>query len=345
MDADDDDYLRFQTRQWSLHGYSESRDFAIHSRSPYEKKRKDAIRANKKSLELNIQSGSISQTTKFSLPKCLAFRETGVTNRSNFKNEFLRLKLRQLKLVSSCQVDFADYVSCYYVKGFKRDLIGAWTYHEYCATVMKSVTFGYNKPNSKSVDVQSSIADVICRDIVSLASYRVFDLCGLSYLDRDYVLYVANSYSRHKNIAHIAPIGASEYGDQQDGMVRRFEHQEILWSCAWNSYRQRFAIGADRCCYLHDYESFSKKIDLPRGQPYSLDFNSNGNMLYCGLHSGDLFGFDLRADTKMPSLTVPLCKNISYIKLLSNEQTVVASGFNSVLLNVSTFFLLLIYYI
>ncbi|KAG8193987.1 hypothetical protein JTE90_013681 [Oedothorax gibbosus] len=334
MDPDDDDYLRFQTRQWSLHG-SESRDFVIHARSPYEKKREDAVRANKKSLQLNIQSGSVTQTTKFSLPKCLAFRETGVTNQRNFQSELLRLKLRQVRLVSSCQVDFADYVSCYYVKGYKRKLIGAWTYHEYSATMLKAVTFDYTKPDPKSKEVKSSISDVVCKDIISLPSYRVFDLCGLSYLDKDYALYVANSYSRNKNVAHISPLSQiGEYGDQQDDMVRRFEHQEILWSCSWNSYRQRFAIGADRCFYLHDYESFSKKVDLPRGQPYSLDFNGNGNMLYCGLHSGDLFCFDLRAETNKPTLTVPLCKNISYIKLLSDEQTVVVSGFNGVLLNV-----------
>ncbi|GFS83114.1 DDB1-and CUL4-associated factor 4 [Nephila pilipes] len=337
MDVDDEiteDFLRMQGRQWHVHGSIESGECNYEFGSPFRKKRSDIARSGRKYLTMNVHCGKATRNVNFSVPGFLVYRENGMVSPCDYDIQVLSLKLKQLKLVSSSRVDFSDYVNCYYVKGFKKDLIGAWTYHEYSATLLKSISFQYAKLDSKNNKLQTSIADVNCADIVTLPSYKVFDICGLSCGDQDYVLYVANSYSRHKNIAHLAPIGVNEWGDQQDDIVRRFEHQEILWSCAWNNYRQRFAIGADRCFYLHDYESFSKKIDLPKGQPYSLDFNGIGSMLYCGLHSGDLLCFDLREDSTVPSLTVPLSKNISYIKLLSDEQTVITSGFNSVLFNV-----------
>ncbi|GIY65677.1 uncharacterized protein CDAR_81851 [Caerostris darwini] len=337
MDLEDeaaDDFLRLQGRQWNMYNSSEPAvcDFSLGN--PFRKKHQDVVRMGNQSHKMNIHSGKISKNVNFSLPKCLTFRENGMASESDFEAQVLKMKLKQLRLVSNSRVGFSDYINSYYIKGFKKDLIGAWTYHEYSATLLKSISFQCAKLDSKNNTLQSSITDIYCADIANLPNYKVFDLCGLSCGDQDYVLYVANSYSRHKNIAHLAPIGVNEWGDQQDDIVRRFEHHEILWSCSWNSFQQRFAIGADRCFYLHDYQSFSKRIDLPKGQPYSLDFNSNGNMLYCGLHSGDLLCFDLREETKVPSLTVPLSKNISYIKLLSDEQTVIASGFNSVLLNV-----------
>ncbi|KAF8770934.1 uncharacterized protein LOC129989225 [Argiope bruennichi] len=333
-DESTEDFLRMQGRHWNLHNHSEGSRCELARNIPFRERRRDDAQANKQNLKMNVQYGTVSKNINFSLPRCLLFRETGMTSQTDFSNQVMKLKLKQLKLVSCSRVDFSDYVNCYYVKGFRKDLLGAWSYHEYSATLLKSISFQYANSDSKNNKLQSSVTDIYCADIVTLPSYKVFDLCGLSCGEQDYVLYVANSYSRHKNIAHLARIGVNEWGDLQDDIVRRFEHKEILWSCSWNNFRQRFAIGADRGFYLHDYESFSKKIDLPKGQPYSLDFNKDGNMLYCGLHNGDLLCFDLRVEPKVPSLTVPLSKNISNIKLLSDEQTVIASGFNSVLFNV-----------
>ncbi|GIX87457.1 uncharacterized protein CEXT_704521 [Caerostris extrusa] len=273
MDLEDeaaDDFLRLQGRQWNMYNSSEPAvcDFSLGN--PFRKKHQDVVRMGNQSHKMNIHSGKISKNVNFSLPKCLAFRENGMASESDFEAQVLKMKLKQLRLVSNSRVGFSDYINSYYIKGFKKDLIGAWTYHEYSATLLKSISFQCAKLDSKNNTVQSSITDIYCADIANLPNYKIFDLCGLSCGDQDYVLYVANSYSRHKNIAHLAPIGVNEWGDQQDDIVRRFEHHEILWSCSWNSFQQRFAIGADRCFYLHDYQSFSKKIDLPKGQPYSL---------------------------------------------------------------------------
>ncbi|KFM68111.1 DDB1- and CUL4-associated factor 4, partial [Stegodyphus mimosarum] len=328
------DFMLMQSRQWSS-GYTTAvTGYSSELHCPTKTKRDEIMRSNQKTLQFNIHSGVYNKLVDFKLPHCLQYRENGMTSKCNLSSQVVSLKLRQLKLVNSSRVDLSDYVSCYYVKGFKRDLVGVWTYHEYSAALLKSVSFQYSKLTSKSDDLLPSISEAFCSDIVNLPSYKVFDLCGLSTGDQDYILYVANSYSRHKNIAHLAPIDVNEWADQPDDVVRRFEHQEILWSCAWNSFKRRFAIGADRCFYLHDYVSFSDKIELPKGQPHSLDFNSNGNLLYCGLHMGELTCFDLRSDDRVPALTVSLCKNISYIKLLSDEQTIIASGFNNVLLNI-----------
>ncbi|XP_054716692.1 uncharacterized protein LOC129226117 [Uloborus diversus] len=338
MDIDDelsDDFLRTRARQYGVNAsQAEITDQSSTVDSPHSKRRDEILRSNKKSLQFNVRSGGFLKSIGFSLPRCIPYREYGMTLRDNFNTQVLRLKLRQLKLVNSSRLDLSDYVSCYLVKGFKRDLVGAWTYHEYSATLLKSVSFQYSKLISKTDQIVPSVSDAFCSDIVTLPSFKVFDLCGLSSGDQDYILYVANSYSRHKNIAQLAPIDVNEWGDQPDDVVRRFEHQEILWSCTWNSFRRRFAIGADRCFYLHDYESFSKKSEIPKGQPHSLDFDGKGDLLYCGLHMGELVCFDLRAEDSIPCLKVPLCKNISFIKLLSDERTVITSGFNSVLLNV-----------
>ncbi|XP_015918068.1 uncharacterized protein [Parasteatoda tepidariorum] len=342
MDLEDneiseEDFLRMHDRQWNnasnYRNASEIMNPILTVENPYKKRREDAAHLNFKPLELNLHCGK-TQKSKFSFPQCLSYRENGMTSQSNFNSQILKLKMRQLKWVSMSQIDFSDYVNCYYVTGFKRNIIGAWTYHEYSATLLESVSFQYKKLDSKSNNVETSISQVSYTHIATLPSYKVFDMCGLTSGNQDYVLYVANSYSRHKNMAYLARAGVNNGGEApRDDIVRRFEHQDILWSCSWNDNKKRFAIGADRCFYLHDYQSFSKKIELSKGQPYSLDFNSDGNILYCGLHQGDLVCYDLRTEA-VPAMTIPLCTNISYIKLMSHERNVVASGFNSVLLNV-----------
>lgn len=274
--------------------------------------------------------------------KLVTGQEYGLLKNSSFKSEVTKLKVQQLKRsIEEFEID-PDISYCKFLKTSDLScLIGVWQRDMDPASKHSSIyhlKFEYNPQYvlCNDYDACPIISDLSCCGPF-FKRMDVTDSCEENMRGQGFLLYVGNTaISGGRIILNVTNINADISERSNSEIV--WHSPKRIWSCASNLYSERFAAGTEKGCFLFDMLNFMEIDNLP-GDVLSVEFSTNGNLLYCGIDKDELIFCDLREDVWQADDN-QLCNRVGLnsvkeIKLLSDEKCMIASGSNGKLWKVS----------
>lgn len=291
----------------------------------------------RKKPEITVKYGNSMRSLSVSgIPRTLQLREMGFTKNPSFSSSLIKMKLRQFKASYNQKVSLnQEVVTCDYVQGHQNYLIGAWSVTDEVQDILiKGECVDFDSVGNE-VNLDSYFSDENCV-IATLHKRQVLrDMC-IGDLDSDHLCvgYVSNDIDHKVYRSSAACLSVSRnVGSYDATLIYGHSYPSASESCAFGSAKKLFAVGLEKNVNMYTiFSSFPEVIGVP-GRPFSLNFNPDNSMMYCGLHNGTFLGLDLREPRHNPAVYIKLAGGLIDFKLLRNETSLVVSAF-STLLNV-----------
>lgn len=274
--------------------------------------------------------------------KVMFSHEQGLIKKTSFESHVTKLKVRHLKRsIEEFEID-PDISYCKFVRTSETGcLIGVWQKNMDPASKHSSVyhlKFEYNQQHFHSDKYESCpiISDLSCRGPF-FKRMDVTDFCERNITDKNCLLFVGNTaVSGGRIVLNITDINSESSSSGLSEIIWR--SPKCIWSCASNASSERFAAGTEKGCFVFDTINFMEVENL-QSNILAVEFNKDGNSLYCGRENGELVLYDLRQNVwcnmDWQLFNRAGLNGIKEIKLLSDEISMIVCGTNGALWRVS----------
>lgn len=303
-----------------------------------------SIRAHK-AAKLGAQISEASRKRRVNpLPKALNSLQLGGLHNANFAASVRSSKMVSLTMSSETSLTAAsndvisasggtitDVEECTYLIGcpHRGVLIGSW------ATKSAHGQRG-NVVRCLEVD-ENGIKPGVVVNVHPM--HKVVDLCATEEGRQLYVTYAcvnSDCTGRPSTIISTRAVKNDDPIQSLAAVETRELASSAAWSCARSWDNRRTVVGLEGRAELFDRERHnSSRLWTRRENPFSLQFDRSGDVIYAGTNKGSLLGIDLRDHpSSSAAFSVHIGRGVTFISLIDREDMLLGSAYDGKLVMV-----------
>ncbi|KAF8771006.1 DDB1- and CUL4-associated factor 4 like protein [Argiope bruennichi] len=277
----------------------------------------------------DLKSDSLlnKKTRKSNILELISEQRTGNKPNYVFNSNMAALKNSRLKSTNCLNTVHPElHVSdCEYIRSGQdgRSILGVWKGDQY-DTILYKLILNLSPRESSVEDDTPSFIKSIKHMGPFFSRTDIKDICDTNYRNMNHVLYVG-SYSNEDFITHSSVVLCS-FINSSAIAGRQFVSLKELLSCCGSFNGDVYATGSEEGVIIYqDQEAIFHNHSM--GRINSLEFNSSGNILYCGVNNVGIIIIDRR----VPQMENCIVQDRKYssgileIKLFSNENSMIVS--------------------
>ncbi|GBM57476.1 hypothetical protein AVEN_104542-1 [Araneus ventricosus] len=283
-----------------------------------------------KMSDLKSSSSLNKKTWKSNILELISEHRSGNKPNSVFNSNMIALKTNRLKSTNFFSTVHPEvHVSdCEYIRTGQdgRCILGVWKGDQYDAILYK-LDLNLSPRGSSVEDDTPSFLKSIEHIGPFFSKSDIKDICDTNCNNQKYVLYVG-SYYNEDFIKQSSAVLCSFTNSSATTGKQYISLRELLCCCG-SQNGDVFATGSEEGVFIYQDQEFIFHNQYI-GKVNSVEFNSTGNILYCGINNSGITIFD-RREAPWKNSTIQIMNyssGISETKLFSNGNNMVVSGFD-----------------